>query len=91
MKKKQLLAQFKNGKLYLLPALPKQWQKGSVKGYCTPGGHKVDFAWEEGKVTEIKMIFGFSRTMTLVVNGESKTVSGKEGETIYLKQEEHHG
>ena len=81
----ETVAQFKNGKLYLLPALPDQWQNGSVKGYCTPGGNKVVFAWENGVVTEICVTIGFSESLTLTVNGETKTVSGKAGKTIILK------
>jgi len=80
----ETVAQFKNGKLYLLPALPDKWQKGSVRGYCTPGGHKVDFSWDNGKLAEIKVALGFSESLILVANGETKTVSGKAGETVKL-------
>lgn len=31
-----------------LPALPKAWKNGEVKGLCTKGGYVVDFSWREG-------------------------------------------
>lgn len=36
----------------LLPALPQSWSKGSVIGLRARGGYTLDFAWEEGLVTE---------------------------------------
>ena len=35
----------------LLPALPKQWHTGSVKGLRTRDGRTLDMTWADGKVT----------------------------------------
>ena len=35
-----------------LPALPKEWSCGSVRGFKIPGGKKIDIKWEDYKVTD---------------------------------------
>lgn len=48
----EMLIQARNGKVFLLPALPKQWPCGRLEGVRLPGNAEATLAWNDGKVTE---------------------------------------
>ncbi len=51
----QMLLQSQNGTIALLPAIPKAWKSGSVKGLKAMGDISVDFEWRDGKVTYARL------------------------------------
>jgi alpha-L-fucosidase 2 len=63
--------------LELLPALPKAWTTGAVKGLRACGGFTVDLAWKDGQVTTYRIRADKPRPVKVRVNGQVQTVNAQ--------------
>lgn len=75
----EMLLQSYDGMLNFLPALPKAWKSGSIKGVCARGGIEADFAWKNRKVVSATLRSHVDQTVNVRVNGKEKTVELKAG------------
>jgi len=75
----EMLLQSHLDEIHLLPALPKDWPKGSVKGLRARGNFTVDIEWENGKVTKYRIASPQPREVKVRVNNEVKTVMAGKG------------
>ena len=69
----------------LLPALPEAWKDGKVSGLCARGGFEVSFEWKGGKVRDCQIKAKKAGTVTLLYNGQQKTVKLQAGQTQNVK------
>mgnify|MGYP001048707570 FL=1 len=70
----EMLVQSHAGEISLLPALPKAWPNGRVKGLRARGGFTVDIEWKDGRAASYRIASPQPRAVTVRVNGETKTI-----------------
>jgi len=70
----------------LLPALPKAWPAGYVKGIKARGNITVDMAWKDGRLTEVTILSPADREVTvrMPTNGRTTTCDLTAGEPLTL-------
>jgi len=65
----EMLLQSREGKIFLLPALPSSWKNGKVKGLKAIGNVTVDIEWKDGKLSKHKLDGDISN-IDVIYNGE---------------------
>ena len=80
----EALLQCTGGEIILLPALPKQWPEGSVKGLRAKGGITVNLRWSEGKLAAAELIPDHDGECRIRIGEELRTISLTAGKQIVL-------
>jgi len=83
----EMLLQSQNGEIVLLPALPKEWPTGSVKGLRSRGGFAVDISWKDGKLTSASIRSLNGAKMTARYQNLTCTTELKRAEAVLLTGE----
>ncbi|KAB2659849.1 MAG: glycoside hydrolase family 95 protein [Verrucomicrobia bacterium] len=73
----EMLLQSHAGEIELLPALPKAWPTGSVRGLRARGGFTVAFDWKDGRVTRYQIHSARPADAKIRVNGEVKSIRSR--------------
>ncbi len=71
----EMMLQSHGGEIDLLPALPKAWSAGSVKGLKAQGNVTVDIEWKDGKTTVFNLRSPNPYPVQVRVNRQVRTVT----------------
>ena len=78
----RMLAQSNEDRVILLPALPKKWTEGSVKGLRLVGNAELSVTWEKGKIVTAQIKAESDYHTNIVYEGKRRKISLKAGETL---------
>ena len=70
----EMLIQSNAEYMELLPALPKAWPAGEIKGLKARGNYEVDFSWSDGKVKTLKIKSATQTSVKVLMNGKMEVV-----------------
>jgi alpha-L-fucosidase 2 len=80
----EMLVQSTCDEIRVLPALPRQWSSGSLKGVRVRGGAKLDITWNESSLTELRLHAGHSVKCRITYGDLSTEAQIRPGKPIVL-------
>ena len=81
----EMLVQSEDEKIYLLPALPDEWEEGEVEGLCLPEQITLSMAWKKKKPEKIRLLAKKDAVKQLIYEEKSTEVKLNAGETINVE------
>lgn len=73
----EMLVQSNGERIVLLPALPKAWKDGHLRGVPVKGGAVLDISWKDGKLLEVLIHAPQNCPLTFVYQGASVCMDGE--------------
>jgi alpha-L-fucosidase 2 len=87
----EMLVQSTGDEITLLPALPKQWPSGSLKGVRVRGGGKVDITWRGGQLTQFRLQADHAKKYRVSYGDQSAEIQLRPGRPVVLDSALHPG
>ena len=81
----EMLMQCDGETMDLLPALPKEWSAGEIKGIKARGNYEIALSWNKGQVKKAIITSKNAGSLTVNYNGKQKILNFKAGETKLIK------
>ncbi|MBK7642600.1 MAG: glycoside hydrolase N-terminal domain-containing protein [Planctomycetes bacterium] len=82
----EMLVQSHGGVVRLLPALPKEWSEGSVRGLRARGGFEVDLEWSGGRLSQARVRASVAGPLALEIDGRRIERAMKRGEVFSFRR-----
>lgn len=70
----------------ILPALPAELPEGTVRGIKARGGFELDFSWEKGKLTNLKITSTAGNSCAIRYAGKVMKLAMGKGQVVELKE-----
>ena len=70
-----MLVQSNADYIELLPALPKAWPTGEVRGLKARGNYEIDLKWNAGVVTQVKIKSPTQSSAKVLMNGKLQIIN----------------
>jgi alpha-L-fucosidase 2 len=80
----EMLLQSWGGSIFLLPALPQEWQDGQVRGLKVRGAAGVDLSWKRGKLAEAVLSSEHGGNYSVVLGDQVMDVQLQAGQSARL-------
>jgi alpha-L-fucosidase 2 len=86
----EMLLQSQAGYIELLPALPRAWPTGSIRGLCARGGFVVDITWSDGKLRTATILSKRGGSTPVRYADRLTTIHLQPGQSLRLHQDSSH-